>query len=425
MLRLFKGLILLVSLSFSISAFAWVEVTATKGETIESLAEKYRPQGVAAMDMVIAIRHANPQVISKGLKPGMALHIPTTTPQVRQAITGQRQSGAKDRSVAAEPSAQSEEKLEATPVAKPVKQTQVQEKKAKTKAKEKARAKSEPKKTATKPAAKSEPKSERKSKPTPKPVAKPVKTYVPVVAKPVQVSNNQDTINNLQQTVNNQAQTIQNYQNQVADLTGQLKAAKQSSSANSGGIGLFSFANIWFALWVITFFLFWMSRQKNRKLMTQKNESKVSSVDPTIDERQAAEPRIMPTQTDTEDSNERLEPSLHNVDEQEWRQVELDIPATGAPAQTNIRLEPSFSFEEQQELVGEQQDIINAIANDHDNLEWHLALLEFYVKTNNEAGFLRHMQTMNRTGLMNDGDTLWEKVRKMYLSAWVYKEEGL
>ena len=52
-----------------------------------------------------------------------------------------------------------------------------------------------------------------------------------------------------------------------------------------------------------------------------------------------------------------------------------------------------------------------------------MALLEFYIKTNNEGGFLRHMQTMGRTGLMSEGDNLWEKIRKMYLNGWIYKEE--
>jgi hypothetical protein len=107
----------------------------------------------------------------------------------------------------------------------------------------------------------------------------------------------------------------------------------------------------------------------------------------------------------------------------EWHQVELDIPASDAPTQTHMQLSPSLTLEEEKELDGEQQDIINALSNDHDNLEWHRALLEFYVKTNNQNGFNRHFQNMLKTRLMIEGDSLWEEVRKMYLNHWIYRGE--
>lgn len=395
MSRVFRSLAIFVGVALCVPAFSWTNVTVKKGESINAIAAKYRPSGVAQMDMVIAVRNANPNAIAKGVKPGTILRVPTTSAEVRQAITGVKQKAAKAE-------APMQKKVAAS-------------------------------KSVTKTASSAKVTARNTAPVLAKPAPKSVDTASASVnaSAAKQIADYQATINNLQQALNNQAQTLQAYQTQIQDLTNQLNNGGQSTSSQPiKSMSFFSYADLWFLLWLVTFILFLRVRSKKARSVESVPRKKAVvnvAVNPTEEAVEPAAPIEVIRKEPTEENEqiERAEPALHQIGEEEWRQVELDIPTSSdAPAQTNIRLEPSFTPEEREELVGEQQNIIQAIANDHDNVEWHMALLEFYIKTANEHSFLRHMQTMMRTGLMSEGDGLWEKIRKMYLNGWVYKEEA-
>lgn len=370
--RLWKSVTVASGLALTVPVFAWVNMTIKQGDTLSAVAAKYRPANVAAMDMIIAIRNANPAIVQRGFQAGMQLKVPTTTTEVREAITGSGQ----------KPTTSTKPQATVKKSAPPV-----------------------------------------KTKPVEKPPAS--ASIATASANNAQIANYQATISSLQQELNNQAQTLQNYQEQIANLTQQLNTQAQSGSMAKSKSYL-SFSGLWFILWLITFILFLRARKKNHLLFEAKVRPQ-PEIEPTLaTEREEQEPIVpsispaLPKKPSPQQHNP-VEPRLYESSEESWHQVELDIPASDTSALPHHR--PSFNPEEQQELSGEQQNIIREIANDHDNIDWHMALLEFYIKTDNQGGFTRHMQTMTRTGLMAEGDSLWEKIRKMYLNGWIYKEE--
>ncbi len=367
MQRFLKISILFVAALFLLPAFSWTTITVQNGQTIDGIAAKYTPSGVSRADMMIALRSANPG-LGAGLKFGTKLRVPTTQVDVREAITG--------RTTTASTSAST-----SSAVVKPKKLTP----------------------------------------PSPPPPPVSPKVSPPPVAVSTQTqTNNTVIIHNLQQALMNQSLTLQTYQAQIADLTKQL-STKEANGQIAAPYHFISIENIWFLLGLITLFVWWRNREKHT--------AETHSTPPVREmprnfnrETPPTEP-VIATSVPQSPTSSRVEPSLHaQEDEESWRQVELDIPLA-IPPQTQIQLEPVLNPEQPHPFSNEQRNIINAIANDHDNVEWHLALLEFYVKTNNDAGFERHMHTMTRTGLMIEGDKLWEKIRKMYLNHWIYKGE--
>ncbi len=394
--RFLWEIVVLLGVSLTVPTYAWTTITVQSGQSIDGIAEKYRPAGVSEMDMIIAVRSANPGVEYKGLRPGVKLKIPTTTTEVRQAIIGDSRSSHVATKVAiqkAAPTKATAEKNKNTVMVK-----------------------------ANKPI----------SKPPIKPIVKTPPAAKPkVVAAPVSImnqsANDKTTIANLQQMIANQNQSIEAYQAQIANLTQQLSNGSGGASVPVvKSSGFFSFADLWFFLWLVTLIFLWRARSRNQTSDTKHEERHVPVHEPIVPSMKANISKdVVIEKTKTAKTTERIEPKLHEINEEEWRQVELDIPAADAPAQTHMSLVPTFTPEEERELNGEQENIIEAIAKDHDNLEWHMALLEFYIKTMNDAAFKRHMDTMIHTGLMTEGDTLWEKVRKMYLNGWIYKEEAV
>lgn len=359
MRRVLAGFLCGALILMSVPSFAWKEVTVSPSETLGSIAQKYRPHTVTEMDMVIAIRNANPVLAHSGFKSGMKLHIPTSAGEVRQAITGQRHPPSKVESTAGVPKDMLASSQKHTSVSK----------------KEKPPIKQKPVMKSTSHGAVKTP------IPTPVAVAKaaaPVVTPAPAPA-PVQ-----------------QAQPV---------LSSPAQASVPATSE-------WPWQRFWFVLFILTLILYLRARRRLKKW--ERAEGLPASAPPSSDPNLLAgdavtEPNILGA---VEESAE-VEP--------EWRQVELDIPESDAPTQTHMQLSPSLTLEEEKELDGEQQDIINALSNDHDNIEWHMALLEFYIKTNNQNGFNRHFQNMLKTALMVEGDSLWEDVRKMYLNHWVYR----
>ena len=338
-----------LGLGLCLPVFAWQEIVVKKTDTLTSLATKYHPAGVSTMDMVIAIRHTNPEMAAQGLKPNMHLRIPTTASEVRQAITGKMPHSAV----------------------------------------------------------------QAKEKPKTKTVTVAPEHNAALLA---QINADKVTIANLQQGVNNQIQTIQAYQAQISDLTAKLSLANQSVVAASASVKAaqsWSAGDLFLPIWVITLALYLRVRRKY-KAQTHKQAIQATHAQGVT---APCEPNF------TGKVEPIVEPEMLNEATTGWQQVELEIPESDAPLQASIRLEPLLTTEEKAELVGEQQNIINAISNDHDNIDWHMALLEFYTKTNNENGYQRHYQNMLRSGLMQEGDSLWETVRKIYLNHWVYRTE--
>ncbi len=372
MRRVLAGLLFGILLVCVVPAFAWREVTVSKSETLGSIAEKYRPHAVTEMDMVIAIRNSNPMLAHAGLKPGMKLHVPTTVGEVRQAITGKRQTAAQLKADKGVPSDMLPVSVKQKAVLKKEKQALKQQKSVQKKIKQKPE--SAVAKTAVTPLA---PKPATALAPTPTPVSAPTPAAVtPVQSQPV------------------------------------INSAALSTTPETSA---WSWQNLWFVLFVLTLILYLRARRRIKKL----GQAEPFSVDETAPK----DPNFLhSTEEDTEPTLVADAGEPADADP-EWHQVELDIPASDAPTQTHMQLSPSLTLEEEKELDGEQQDIINALSNDHDNLEWHRALLEFYVKTNNQNGFNRHFQNMLKTRLMTEGDTLWEEVRKMYLNHWIYRGE--
>jgi hypothetical protein len=219
---------------------------------------------------------------------------------------------------------------------------------------------------------------------------------------------------NLQQSVNSQIQTIQGYQAQITDLTSKLALANQTLATPVKAQDSWTFSDLFLPIWLITL-VFYLRARRQYKAHAQSASQGIAAASAAA----PAEPDFTSTAVNSS------EPGLVKEEGTSWQQVELDIPESDVPVQTNIRLEPLLTSEEKEELVGEQQNIINAISNDHDNIDWHMALLEFYTKTNNESGYQRHYQNMLRSRLMQEGDPLWEKVRKIYLNCWVYRTEGV
>ena len=62
-------------------------------------------------------------------------------------------------------------------------------------------------------------------------------------------------------------------------------------------------------------------------------------------------------------------------------------------------------------------EAINAAPNDTDR---HMALLQHYVELESQHGFDEHVKEMIKIGVMEEGDSLWARVRKLYLNTWVY-----
>ncbi len=373
MRRVLAGLLFGILVVCVVPAFAWKEVTVSKSETLGSMAQQYRPHNVTEMDMVIAIRNSNPMLAHAGFKPGMKLHVPTTAGEVRQAITGKRQTAAQLKAGKDLPSDMLPASVKQKVILKKEKLALKQQKAAQKKVRQK------PVPTAAKIAV-----APLAVKPVAALAQAPVSAPAPVPAAVTPV----------------QTQPVFN------------SAALSTTSETSA----WSWQNLWFVLFILTLILYLRARRRIKKLRQVESFS--------VDETEPKDPNFL------HDIEEDTEPSLVAEAEEvietdpEWHQVELDIPASDAPTQTHMQLSPSLTLEEEKELDGEQQDIINALSNDHDNLEWHRALLEFYVKTNNQNGFNRHFQNMLKTRLMVEGDNLWEEVRKMYLNHWIYRGES-
>lgn len=438
------GVLFLCLLSFSTS-YAWRQLTITKNDSLAITAEKYRPSGVARMDMVIAIRNANPSLFAKAsnFKPGATLLLPTTQDEVRQAIKGK----APLISTASRHDVTSSSKHKAaTPTA-----TKTPKKVVKT-----------------------------ASKPSNSAVAA-TKAVAPRV-KPVQAkrgATNSTTaaqsatlVKSLEDTVSNQTQMIQSYQAQINQLNAQLNLANaqvQSLQAQGGTSGLWTLANLWLALWVLTLAALAWQYRNYRNLKTPMSEIADTESDHSLlephyeaasvaddatdgdEEDEAAEDSIEQDnyaeeedgddQADEEDvveeneeddaldedEYEPKEPQIHSGQEEKpkslsanWEQVELDIPDIDmSDTNSDLLLD---KHQDRALSEGEQQvDIIDVLAGDETNMEWHRALLEFYVKTNSQNGFKRHYQSMIQNGLIMEGDPLWEDVRKMYLNKWIYQ----
>lgn len=422
-----RWVVLMVCLLGISSTYAWKQMTITKSDTLASVAEKYRPTGVSSMDMVIAIRNANPRVFSKAsnFKPGMQLLIPTNAVEVRNAIKGKYPQAS---SVPSSASKSSAAKPLTPPAVKPnaVKSTE-----------------------APAPSVKSAPVSS--SQPAPKPVVKKLtSTQTAIVAAQTNM-----TIKSLQDTVSSQTQTIEADQTQINELTGQLNIANQqiqSLQAQASHQGLWTLANLWLVLWLLTLMLLLLQYRKHKRWLDDyyddehgddhedlshqdSDEPQVSALNERSD---AHEPILAPEAHEhqhfvTPDHDERYEPQLDLSEDMSvsrsktdsWEQVELDIPIVEhqSPLAEGDSPEHANAFEvyDDQALAGEQNDIIRALSQDVDNMEWHQALLEFYVKTNSQNGFKRHYQNMVKSGLMTEGDPLWEEVRKMYLNKWIYQ----
>lgn len=388
------GILLFWLLSLS-NTYAWRELTISKADTLATLAEKYRPDGVTRMDMVIAIRNANPHVFSKAssFKPGTRLLLPSSQAEVRQAIKGKYPALSTPKPVAP-----------ANNVTKPVNNV--------------SKAPSMSAKTA---AAKSKPAVVKKS--------------VTPSAATLAANQGAITIKSLQDTVSNQTQMIQNYQSQVNQLNAQLNIATQqvqSLQAKVAHQSIWTLENLWLVLWIVTLglLLFQYFFKSKRSLADEEDYGD--------DEDETAEPASVQNyeHESTLAYNEaalRQEPQLAMVTEtnvkpktlsENWEQAELDIPTVEEIETTLVREEeviPPFEKYEDKELAGEQDNLIHALAQDENNMEWHQALLEFYVKTNSQNGFKRHYQTMVKSGIMTEGDPLWEQVRKMYLNKWIYQ----
>lgn len=378
--RLLKSVIMLAGLALTLPALAWTNVTVKQGDTLSAMAAKYRPAGISQADMMTAMRNINPAIVTRGFQAGMRLRIPTTAADIRESLA-------------------STSKPQALPVKKPAGSVKTQT-------------------AAASPTLKA-------------PVAKsPAAKSLPPAAAPAdnnEIAGYQATISKLQQALNNQSQMLQSDQEQIAGLTKQLSAENPPGS-NAKPSGHWPFSSLWFVLWLITFILYLRARKKISSVSETAPPKQQPEIEPTLaHERKEQEPALPSINQIAQPSSSQrtkiAESRQHEENSEEsWRQVELDIPAADAPP-SHSRLDPTFNFESQQELAGEQQSIIREIANDHDNIDWHIALLEFYVKTGNQGGFTRHMQAMSRTGLMTDGDLLWERVRKMYLNGWIYNEE--
>lgn len=460
MRRSFKLTALLCCALCVSSAYAWKTVTLTKVNSLGALAEKYRPVDVKQMDMVIAIRSANPKIFSSlaNFKPGASLLIPTNAAEVRLAIKGKYPAPA-SASAATATSA-----IVVSTTAVPVSQTPSI-----------ATANSKVSAVATTPATSSHAVktlttensnvANKKVVTISKSVA--VQTNVAVATKkanaPVAIvsatsnslsasSSSKDlvvdkmpssasstsldvvagsTLKSLQATIASQTQAIQSYQAQITDLNNQLGAANQqmqSMEVNAQRLPIWSVSNLGWALWALTLLVFLQQVRKNKKLAravyaqmseeSSENEHEELEYEPNFKEtnvKEDLEPQVAKSKSDRATS------------ESNWEQVELDIPVSEPDVQDatlNSESEGLGSVAaevfDDQALAGEQQDIISALEKEQDNLDWHRALLEFYIKTNSHNGFKRHYQMMMQTGLMREGDSLWEEVRKMYLNSWIY-----
>ncbi|MCX7123771.1 MAG: hypothetical protein NTV32_08965 [Gammaproteobacteria bacterium] len=367
MRRILQMTALGLGLALCLPVFAWQDIVVKKTDTLNALAVKYRPANVSTMDMVIAIRHANPELVSHALRASMHLRIPTTGAEVRQAITSKAQH------------IQSKEKP----------------------------------KSATKLTLKAS-------------AAAPVKAIPHDPALLAKMNADKLTIASLQEGINSQIQTIQSDQAQITDLTAKLALANQAASSvesTEKTTQQWAFGDLFFPIFVVTLFLYLRLKRKYKAKMHQHVPHVPHVPHVSVPSAGPCEPNF--TGASLDQAVESSEPDLLKGEATDWQQVELDIPESDVPIQANIRLEPLLTTEEKEELVGEQQNIINAISNDHENIDWHMALLEFYTKTNNENGYQRHYQNMLRSGLMREGDRLWETVRKIYLNHWVYRTEGV
>ena len=419
-------------------AFSWQEVSLTKTETLGSIAEKYRPNGVSRMDMVIAIRNANPHVFSSqdAFRPGVELQVPTTEREVRQAITGKFQVNvpATVKSNTATPLPAAKKALAPQKIVTgakaasgaPAKHNTLQQKQVAPQASVKPA--SLPILAKTKTA-----KQLQKNKVVAAPVAKPPvlsvskKTTATNSEAVTKLANANVMVKALQQSVNNQKQTISSYQDQLNQMTGQLNILQRQNQDLSAQLAnkesTFSSAknlsNLWLVLWLFTLLLLLYQFHKHRSALLNDGNTNplvdhdfASGFEPTLNMSLGQESSVALKGYEGEVKASKTAES--------WEQVELDIPVVSAEqSEPNISAH-ALEFYEDKALAGEQQNIINAIAGDLDNVDWHRALLEFYIKTDNQHGFNRHYQSMLTGALMQEGDKLWEEVRKMYLSKWIY-----
>lgn len=420
------GVLLAFTLTISTS-YAWKEITITKGDSVKSIAQKYHQQGTSREEMMVAIRDANPHVFTQkgaGFKSGVRLMIPTSVNDVHAAMRG-KYPALSTKVIAKSPAAPTPVKI---PVNKPPANNKV---------------------LAEKPA---------------------------LAAKKISVNVNTSTvattIKSLQDTVSSQTAAIQNYQNQINQLNGQLNIANQQvhSLESSRTEKIWTWGNLWLVLWLVTLAAFLVQYRKFQSLLAtepyddhreeeplpdDQEEPQIDAVEAhaphfhelpqsdelfeeepqEIDEVEEVEEEIIHEPFAMHEEDGRQEPHLTTSEFEEyeeapkpraisesWEQVELDIPIAAPTLEMEIpELRDLDKFEIKEAAVGEQQDIIDVLAQDEDNMEWHQALLEFYVKTNSQNGFKRHYQTMLKNGLMVEGDTLWEEVRKMYLNKWIYQ----
>jgi len=68
----------------------------------------------------------------------------------------------------------------------------------------------------------------------------------------------------------------------------------------------------------------------------------------------------------------------------------------------------------------EEKRLLTALQEAPQDVHCHMALLAHYVELESQHAFDEHVKSMIDHGVMEEGDTLWDRVRKLYLNTWVY-----
>jgi hypothetical protein len=394
----FKIALLVVGLASVVNVYAWKEITLNKTDSALSLAERYHLATVSRSDMITAIRDANPHVFNKNFvfKTSVNIVIPSSALEVHQALKG---------------------KYPLPSALAPTKKI-----------------------NNTNPA----------SVNTLVNAQNVAKAKAVISAKKTSAANDSAmTIQSLQDTVSSQTQAIQSYQTQINQLNAQLNLAIQKIQDLQKPTPLLlqrieNLGYLWLGLWLITLTLLLLQYYKYKNLAyddgvdehaDDEHTEACIEVEAEALEEVVHDPVFVPSLTaefeadgpslqieaETTEVSSAHHENIEAVEDQNWEQAELDIPDAELPAAHGQINQGSIEMAENHNNEGQQENVIEALAKDEDSRAWHQALLEFYVKTNSQHGFKRHYQNMIKEGLMNEGDPLWEEVRKMYLNKWIYQ----